>query len=177
MTELTQRAKELYIQFLGHFLNMHKAGVLKEYKSFEIPREVELEWLQEWAMEHVKQLSIRDWDAITILESISRNYQDSWIVEKVVSFASRNIMSADSLVRLIYAEKMLEIIRSHNQVITKELLFQGCKVAVQILEDVISQPLVIDPGHELKEHNLKDKRALNSRAQQGIEEVKVLINS
>lgn len=49
MTEQTQRAKELYIQFLGHFLNMHKAGVLKEYKSFEIPREVELEWLQEWA--------------------------------------------------------------------------------------------------------------------------------
>lgn len=108
MTEQTQRAKELYIQFLGHFLNMHKAGVLKEYKSFEIPREVELEWLQEWATEHVKQLSIRDWDAITILESISRNYQDSWIVEKVASFASRNIMSADSLVRLIYAEKCLK---------------------------------------------------------------------
>ncbi|WP_339319626.1 hypothetical protein [Paenibacillus sp. FSL R10-2734] len=176
MTEQTQRAKALYTRFLGHFLNMHKEGFLKEYKSFEIPREQELEWLNEMALEYAGQLSIRDWEAMTMLESISQNYQDSWIVEKVASFASRNIMSADSLVKLIYAEKLVEIIRSHKQLITKELLFGACKVAVQILENVISQPLVIDPGHELKELGLKDKRALNSRAEQSLEQVKVLIN-
>lgn len=176
MTEETQRAKALYRRFLGHFLNMHKAGLLKEYKSFEIPREQELKWLSEMALEHAEQLSIRDWDAITALDALSKNYQDSWIVEKVSSFASRNMMSADSLVRLIYAEKLVEIIGSHKQVISKELLFEACKVAVQILENVISQPLVIDPGHELKELGLKDKRALNSRAEQSLEQVKVLIN-
>lgn len=176
MTEETQRAKTLYTRFLGHFLNMHKAGLLKEYKSFEITREQELEWLNEMALEYAGQLSIRDWEAMMMLESISRNYQDSWIVEKVSSFASRNIMSADSLVRLIYAEKLVEIIGSHKQLLSKELLFGACKVAVQILENVISQPLVIDPGHELKELGLKDKRALNSRAEQSMEQVKVLIN-
>ncbi|WP_313638978.1 hypothetical protein [Paenibacillus sp.] len=176
MTEETQRAKELYTRFLGHFLNMHKEGLLKEYKSFEIPREQELEWLNEMALEYVKQLSIRDWDAISVIEALSRNFQDSWIVEKISSFASRNIMSADSLVRLIYAEKLVEIIRCHKQVISKELLFQACKVTVLILEDVISQPLVIDPGNELKDLGLKDKRALNSRAEQSMEQVKVLIN-
>lgn len=176
MTEQTQRAKELYSRFMGNFLNMHKEGFLKEYKSFEIPKEMELEWLNELALEFSKQLSIRDWDAISSIEAISRNYQDSWVVEKVSSFASRNILSADSMVRLMYAEKLVEIIRSHKKVITKDLLFQACKVTVQILEDVISQPLVIDPGHELKQLNLKDKRALNSRAQKSLEEVKELIN-
>lgn len=176
MTEQTQRAKELYSRFMGNFLNMHKEGFLKEYKSFEIPREIELEWLNELALEFSKQLSIRDWDAISTIEAISRNYQDSWVVEKVSSFASRNILSADSMVRLMYAEKLVEIIRSHKKVITKDLLFQACKVTVQIIEDVISQPLVIDPGHELKQLNLKDKRALNSRAQKSLEEVKELIN-
>lgn len=176
MTEQTQRAKELYSRFMGNFLNMHKEGFLKEYKSFEIPREIELEWLNELALEFSKQLSIRDWDAISTIEAISRNYQDSWVVEKVSSFASRNILSADSMVRLMYAEKLVEIIRSHKKVITKDLLFQACKVTVQILEDVNSQPLVIDPGHELKQLNLKDKRALNSRAQKSLEEVKELIN-
>ncbi|MBY3626167.1 hypothetical protein HGO21_42700 [Acinetobacter sp. CUI P1] len=176
MTEETQRAKELYTRFLGHFLDMHKAGLLKEYKRFEIPREQELEWLNEMALAYAEQLSIRDWDAITALDALSRNYQDRWIVEKVSSFASRNMMSADSLVRLIYAEKLVGIIGSHKQVISKELLFGACKVAVQILENVISQPLVIDPGHELRELGLKDKRALNSRAEQSLEQVKLLIN-
>ncbi len=176
MTEQTQRAKELYSRFMGNFLNMHKEGFLKEYKSFEIPKEMELEWLNELALEFSKQLSIRDWDAISSIEAISRNYQDSWVVEKVSSFASRNILSADSMVRLMYAEKLIEIIRPHKKVITKDLLFQACKVTVQILEDVISQPLVIDPGHELKQLNLKDKRALNSRAQKSLEEVQELIN-
>lgn len=176
MTEQMQRAKELHSRFLGNFLNMHKEGFLKEYKSFEISRELELEWLNELALEFSKQLSIRDWDAISTIEVLSRNYQDSWVVEKVSSFASRNIFSADSLVRLMYAEKLVEIIRSHKKVISKDLLFQACKVTVQILEDVISQPLVIDPGHELKQLNLKDKRALNSRAQKSLEDVKELIN-
>jgi hypothetical protein len=176
MTEQTERAKELYIRFLGHFLNMHKEGLLEEYKRCEIPRELELEWLNEIALELSTQLSIRDWDAISALESLSRNYQDSWIVEKVSSFASRNIMSADSLVRMIYAEKLIGIISSHKQVISKDLLYEASKVAVQILEDVISQPLVIDPGHELKELGLKDKRTVNNRAQQSMEQVKVLIN-
>lgn len=176
MPEQTQRAKELYTRFLGNFLNMHKQGLLEEYKSLEIPRELELEWLNEIAMEFSKQLSIRDWDAISAITVLSRSYQDSQIMENVSSFAARNIMSADSLVRLMYAEEMVDIIRSHKKVITKELLFHACKVAVQILEDVITQPLIIDPGHELKQLNLKDKRALNSRAQKSLEVVKELIN-
>lgn len=176
MPEQTQRAKELYTRFLGNFLNMHKEGLLEEYKSFEIPRELELEWLNEIAMEFSKQLSIRDWDTISALTALSRVYQDNWIVENVSAFAARNIRSADSLVRLMYAEHLVEIIRSHKKVITQDLLFQACKVAVQILEDVITQPLIIDPGHELKQLNLKDKRALNSRAQKSLEVVKELIN-
>jgi hypothetical protein len=176
MTEETQKAKALYTRYLGHFLNMHKVGLLKEYKAFEITREQELEWLNEMALEYTEQLSIRDWEAISALEALSRNYQESWMVEKVSSFASRNIMSADSLVRLIYGEKLVEMIGAHKQVISKDLLFGACKVAVQILENVISQPLIIDPGHELKMLGLKDKRALNSRAELSMEQVKVLIN-
>lgn len=176
MTESIQRAKELYCRYMGNFLNMYKEGFLEEYKSFEIPSEIELEWMNEMISEFSKQLSIRDWDAISALESLSKNYQDSRIVENATAFASRNIMSADSIVRLMYAEKLVEIIRSHKKVITKELLFQACKATVQILQDVITQPLVIDPGHELKQLGLKDKRALNNRTQKSIEVVKDLIN-
>lgn len=176
MSEETQRAKALFTRFLGNFLNMHKEGLLEEYKNFEIPRELELEWLNEVALAFSKQLSIRDWEAISALTTLSRIYQDSQIVENASAFAARNIMSADSLVRLVYAEYFVEIIGLHKKMMTKELLFQACKVAVQILEDVITKPLIIDPGHELKQFDLKDKRALNHRAQRSLEVVKVLIN-
>ncbi|ULO09065.1 hypothetical protein H1230_10000 [Paenibacillus sp. 19GGS1-52] len=176
MEDSTQRAKELYTRFLGSSFNMHREGVLEEYKKFEILRETEIEWLNEVVVELSKQLSIRDWDAISSLETLSKNYQDSLIVDKATSFASRNMMSADSIVRLMFAEKLLEIIRSHKKVISQELLFNACRVVVQILEDVISQPLIIDPGHALEQLLVKDKRSLNHRAKQSIEVVKELIN-
>ncbi|MCL6604188.1 MAG: hypothetical protein K6T94_15090 [Paenibacillus sp.] len=176
MEDQAQRAKELFATYYGSFLDMHREGKLAEYKSFNVTRETEIEWFTEMIDRHIRELSIRNWEAVTSLSSIAKNYQDNLMVEKVVSFAARNISSADSIVKLMFAEGMMEIIRSNKGVITKELLFKASKVTIEILEEVISQTLVIDPGHELEQYQLKDKRAINQRAKQNIEAVMDIIN-
>ncbi|KGE18049.1 hypothetical protein [Paenibacillus wynnii] len=176
MDEQAQGAKELFALYYGSLLHMHREGKSEEYRSYNISKEIEIEWFQEMIEKHSKDLSIRNWDAVASLSSIAKNYQDSSMVEKVASFAARNIMSADSIVKLMFAEGMVEIIRSNKKVLSKELLFKACKGTVEILEGIISLPLVIDPGHELEQFHIKDKRSLNSRAKQGVQAVMDILN-
>lgn len=164
MNDLTQQAKECFARYLGSFVQMHREGVLEQYKQYEIPREMELQWFQEMVTGYLQQLSIRDWEAVSALDALSRQFQAPVIVENTASFAARNLLSADSIVRLMYAESLVGIIRSNKGVIPRDLLFSACRTTVQLLESVIAEPLVIDPGHELQSLGLKDKRGLNSRA-------------
>lgn len=176
MSDKFQQARELFTRYSGSLVQMHREAALKEYQEYEVPKETEQQWLQELAGDYLQRLSIRDWDAVAGLDTLSKQYRDPVIVEKTASFADRNILSADSIVRLMYAEGLIGIVRSHKPLIARELLFSACRTAVQILEAVIAQPLVIDPGHELQQLGLRDKRTLNSRARKSIEEVEALIN-
>lgn len=176
MSDELQQAREIFTRYSGSLVQMHREGALKTYKEYDISRETEQQWFQEMADDYLQRLSIRDWDAVTALDTLSRHYQNPVIVDKIASFADRNIMSADSIVRLMYAEGLVGIVRAHKLLISRELLFSACRTAVLILENVIVQPLVIDPGHELQQLGLRDKRTLNSRAKKSIEEVEVLIN-
>jgi len=176
MVEQVEAAKKLFIKYSGSMLDMHREGKFKEYKSFNISTEIEMQWFEEMINGYADNLSIRNWEAVTFLASISKNYQNNLMVEKVTSFALRNIMSADSVVRLMFAEGLMEIIRANKKVVTKDLLFKACRATVEILEGVITEPLVIDPGHELEQYQLKDKRSLNSRAKQDIEAVMEILN-
>lgn len=176
MSDQLQQARELFVRYLGSNIQMHKEGVLKQYKQFEVARETEMEWFREMIAEYTQQLSIRDWGAVSALEGLSRSYQDPLIVQNIVSFATRSIMSADSPVRMMYAENLVSIIRSNKRVLSREQLFSACRTAVQILEALIAQPLVVDPGHELQQLGLKDKRGLNVRAQKSLAEVEGLLN-
>ncbi|WP_379131757.1 hypothetical protein [Paenibacillus sp. sgz500958] len=176
MEQSMSQARELFTAYNGNLLDMHRAGKINEYKSYEVSKETENEWFAEMVAKYTMDLSIRDWDAVTSLRLISRNYQSSEIVEKLAAFAARNLMSADSIVRCIYADQMVEIIKLHKEAITRELLLRACKGAIEIFESLSSQPLVIDPGHELGQLKLKDKRALNQRVKSSIEEVLGILN-
>ncbi|AIQ48429.1 hypothetical protein R70723_22805 [Paenibacillus sp. FSL R7-0273] len=176
MSDELQQARELFTRYSGSHIQMHREGVLKMYKEHGISRETEQQWLTELADAYLQQLSIRNWEAVQALDGLSRQYQSPVMVEKTAAFAERNIMSADSLVRLMYAEGLTGIIRCHKPVIPRELLFRACRCTVEILEAVMREPLVADPGHELQQLGLRDKRSLNLRAKKGIEEIEELLN-
>ncbi|BBI34160.1 hypothetical protein [Cohnella abietis] len=167
-----ERAKELFTFYQGSFIHMYREGVLDEYKGFEIAKEKETEWLDEMVNEFTKQLSIMSWTGVVGLESLARSYPNPTILENVATFASRHLMSADSVVKLIYAEKMIKLIKLFKKEVSVEVLRKAYTSTLNLLEDTIAKPLILDPGHELEQFNLKDKKALNIEAQRHIDELK-----
>ncbi|NEW06707.1 hypothetical protein GK047_11845 [Paenibacillus sp. SYP-B3998] len=176
MVDELQRVKELFILYRGHFIQMHRAGYLEEYKKYDISKQTEIDWYNELIDTFSKQLSIRDWEAVTSLEALAKYYEDDRMLEHVISFVSRHIMGADSMVKLMYAEKIIDFVKSSKKPMPKEFLYKVCRITVQILEDIISKPLIIDPGHELDVFNLKDKKSLNNRAKKSIGEIENILS-
>ncbi|WNR46935.1 hypothetical protein [Paenibacillus roseipurpureus] len=167
-----QRAKALFTQFRGSTILMHREGVYNEYKSYLASKEMELQWVQEMIDRFTRELSIRDWEVLSSLASIARDFKDVRVLTNVVSFASKHIKSADSLVKLKYAESIVDMLTSVKAVISQETLFESLKTTKIILDDIMLNPLILDPGHELKQFNLKDKKSLNLRANNSIEQLK-----
>lgn len=176
MDEQLQRANELFLVYRGSFFQMNRAGVFEEYKSYSVTKEAEQLWYNELIAALTRELSIMNWDAVSSLESIAKYYPDRTIVENVIHFMSHQISGSDSIVRLIYAETLIKLIKSTEQVLPHEVLVKAYRAAVHTLEDVISKPLVIDPGHELPLFQLKDKRSLNNRAKKSIDELNDYLN-
>lgn len=169
MDEQLEKAKQLFFSYQGHFFQMNREGYLQEYKCYNIAAEIEAEWYKEMIDQVAGELSIMNWNAVFRMEAIAKYYKDSMILEKVISFVSHHIMGSDSIVKLMYAEKIIEIIRSLKNVLSDDVLYKAYKVTLGTLEDIISKPLVIDPGHELQLFDLKDKKSLNNRARKNID--------
>ncbi|RKP57974.1 hypothetical protein D7Z26_00200 [Cohnella endophytica] len=166
------RAKELFTSYDGSTLHMYREGQLEEYKQYNIPKQLEIDWFNELINQYTQELSIKDWNAVYRLDSIANHYKDERILRNVVAFTSRNVMSSDSIVKLMYAEGIIEIINKTKDQIQNDLRTEAYKTTYLILEDIINKPLIIDPGHELENYNLKDKKSLNDRAKRSIEKIK-----
>lgn len=176
MDQTLQRAKELFTSYFGSYFQMHRDGKYEEYKTYQVTKETEAEWLEESIAKYTAELSIRNWDAIALLLSIAKNFPDSRILDNVIAFASRHLMSSDSIVKLMYAEHSVAIMKLVKDKCSTEQLHHAYKVTALILEDIISKPLIIDPGHELHDFQIKDKKSLNNRAAKSIELIKEMLH-
>lgn len=171
MDDRIQLAKELFFTYSGSFFQMHREGNLETYKTYQIAKELEVDWYKELINGISAELSIMNWNAVSRLDSISKYYKDSLILENVISFVSQHIMGSDSIVKLMYAENMISLIKASKEIMTNDLLYRSYQAALRILEDIITKPLVIDPGHELHLFDLRDKKSLNNRAKKNIDDL------
>ncbi|MBD3922940.1 hypothetical protein H8B09_29805 [Paenibacillus sp. PR3] len=176
MNDQLGRAKELFTTYNGSAFQMFRNGCIEEYKQYNIPKQLETDWFEEMVARYTKELSIRDWNAINRLVSIAANYPNDKILKNVLSFASRNVMSSDSIVKLMYAEGIIEIINKIKPQLSHDSRIEAYKTAFLILDDIIKKPLVIDTGHELENYNMKDKKSLNERAKRSIEKIESDLN-
>ncbi|WP_127533788.1 hypothetical protein [Paenibacillus kobensis] len=167
-----EQAKALFMTYFGNRQLMHREGKWTAYRSMNVDPAVEAEWLVQMMERYLADLSIRNWDAIANLALLARNYPaGESMVNRVTAFVSRHLMSADSIVKLHYAEHFTELIQKYRDQLVQEELYAAYKAIELLLLDVQTAPLVIDPGHELSQYGLKDKRTLNNRAQRGLDEL------
>ncbi|MFB9325581.1 hypothetical protein ACFFSY_06550 [Paenibacillus aurantiacus] len=167
-----EEAKQLFIRNCGNMIRMHKEGVLQVYKAYEVPKETEAAWTAELIDELVKALSILNTNALEELESMYKIGQQPSIYVGILQFASKQVMSADSIVRLAYAESIVRMFKLMRQSPSKDVHYKSLQVASELLEDVIAKPLVLDVGRELQIYGLSDKKALNTRARQSLDEAR-----
>lgn len=165
-------AKELFKRYRGNFVRMHKEGVLQAYKGLDVPKETESEWAGELIAEWTKALSILNTAALEELESMYKIGQAPNIYEGILKFGSKQAMSADSLVKLAYAETIVRMFKLMRQAPSRELHYKSLQVATELLEDVIAKPLILDQGRELQTYGMTDKKALNNRARQSLDEAR-----
>lgn len=144
--------------------------------AYSISVEQEADWYSGMIDSLADQLSIMNWEAVSELESLAKYYPSPTILERVVSFAARHVAGADSLVKLVYAEKMIELIKGMKKTIPVDLLHRACKATDQTLKDVIAKPLIMDEGHSLQSFQLRDKRSLNLRAKNSLDQIDGLLN-
>ncbi|WP_053375884.1 hypothetical protein [Paenibacillus sp. FJAT-27812] len=176
MDQQAQRAKELLTSYYGSYFQMHRDGKYEEYKTYDVAKETETEWLEELIVKFDGELSIRNWDAVIQLWSLANNFPDSRILDHVIAFTDRHLMSSDSIVKLMYAEHIILIIKLVKDKSSTEQLHNAYKVTALLLEDIIAKPLIIDPGHELQHFQIKDKKSLNNRAAKSIELIKEMLH-
>ncbi|MGC5773143.1 hypothetical protein [Paenibacillus pabuli] len=150
---------------------MHRGGVYAEYKQWDVPQELEQTWMDERIHQLTSELSIMKWDAVDELTSIARYHANPVIIIAITTFSSRQLTSADSMVRLVYAERLIELIKRYESIIPVDKLRETYQLTMNLLEDVATKPLVLDPGHELQQYGLKDKRGLNLRVEKNKEEI------
>ncbi|MFC9709800.1 hypothetical protein ACFTRD_16810 [Paenibacillus sp. NPDC056933] len=163
--------KALFITHYGSAIKMHREGVYTEYKRWDVPKELEETWMAERIRHLTTELSIMNWDAVDELALIAKHFADPAIVAAITAFASRQLMSADSMVRLMYAERLIELIKRYESILPMDKLRETYQLTMTLLEDVAAKPLVLDPGHELQQHGMKDKRGLNLRVEKDKEEI------
>ncbi|WP_217596957.1 hypothetical protein [Cohnella sp. GbtcB17] len=173
---MREDAKRIFMTYGGSTIRMYQAGEYEAYKALDASPEDEAHWLEELIEGLAGELSIRGWEAVGRLEEIAKDRKDVRPLERAIKFAARHLMSADSLVKLIYAERIVAMLQALQGRVPVPMLHESVRTAKILLDDIVEKPLILDAGHDLAAHGLKDKRALNRRAEQAIEVLKRVLD-
>jgi len=132
------KAKELFFHYCGSLFHMSREGDYTEYKTYNISKEQELIWKNELVEKWVNQLSFKDTLAFLRLVMIAENYHDYNVVKRLIRYVADNIDRGDSLIKLVYAEVLLNI------VCPKELTKAKVGAVGDLLRSVSDNPITVD---------------------------------
>ena len=133
------RAKELFFYYCGSFFHMDREGDYQEYIKYKVSKEQEEDWKNELVELKVSQLSFNEITAFSNLAMIASTYYDYRIVERLIAFVRSNINEGDSLIKLIFAEILLNI------ACPKELTASKIQVVFMLLGSVSNHPVTVSP--------------------------------
>ena len=138
-------AKKIFLDYDGSYFHMHREGVLSDYRKFNIPKKMEIEWLKEKIEEILSKVneekSIKEkyhsyWNILYIL---TKTLEDDELLKKTIKTFEKDLMyldvfSINSILKMILNNKSLwekvrhelkEILVNYdinkNEIISKEL--------------------------------------------------------
>lgn len=84
------RAKEIFFNYSGSGFQMMRDGVLDEYKSYKVSKELEYVWLNELVDREFDRLNINSFDSFFPLWYIVANYRLLNVTIRIQEFISKN---------------------------------------------------------------------------------------
>ena len=144
-------AKEIFYKYNGSFFQMKRDGVYREYKKYMIPREIELQWLDEKKDEIISALlkctnnkqiadlfamyghyAVQERDAVMLdfMLKYVFEHKDTWDTNTVI----RNINTILSSISIIKDQNTSEVIRKCITCL-EETLRKGIKISDDYIEE------------------------------------------
>ncbi len=103
------RAKEIYFAYSSSKFQMMRDGFSIEYCSYEVPENIEDEWLIELISRELKKLDINSVDSLFPLWYILETNCNIVYLKDIVVFIENNIYNVDSALNLLlFTQKVLK---------------------------------------------------------------------
>jgi len=135
----------------------------KEYMSYNIPKERELEWIHEYQGELIQLGELSEdtkffTDCFTSFCTSKTSYPDITYLDKLLNIIDNKKVMFDSFTKMIIGEGICRIVKSlvnkgndYNDSV-KALQM----IAVSLLEEVISNPIILDSSFLIPYENVPD---------------------
>lgn len=151
MTNNIQLAKEIFIKYGGNKFYMEREGEYALYKSFDISKDQEVEWITEYHKEIVTKIKAEK-NAntfITMFNELSNSiilFKDIDSFESILDIVKEKNTALDSFTRLRMTEETYNIVDalSKNSIKKNIVLTNAKKLILEILDSIIKTPITID---------------------------------
>ena len=140
---MEERAKQIYINFLGRKFQMMREGVLEEYEGFGITEEKEDQWRSELIDYWQGILSSTDVDPVVKLSIMNATEA----LPQILAFAE----SGDSYSNLIYANCLWDIATTGDQANSEQVIItKSKKMAIRIWSKIEKGEIYLEQERDLR---------------------------
>lgn len=160
------KAKELFKKYNCNTFYMGRESMAdyNTYKDFKITRDKELEWIHEYQVELIKichlstEIKILHDNFLSFCISKS-NFPDLLYLDELISLIDCKKEKLDSFTKMRMAEDILKLIvnsLNNHGFSTQKVTMKLKKIAIEMLKDVVSKPVIVNTEYSLTNSISKD---------------------
>lgn len=142
-----EQAKQLFLKYGGSHFLMAREGEYDLYRSFNIPKEQEYMWIQDYEnklLMEIEREAIIDGKFVDLCLAI-REYRDVCYLEKLQQLIKQRRNSMDSFSLMRMAEGLLGIVDSFlkSNMKNHKITLLAKEFALEILNSILENPITI----------------------------------
>lgn len=140
-------AKEIFLKYAGSYFHMIRDEKYKEYKQYNISKELENKWIEEYQNDKLNKLNMAEEEVFDIFISLCdtiKNYNSLDFLNELLTILINKVRNKeiDSFNQLIISEQLLKIVKSYREKnIKTEIINDAKEFAVNILYNLVNEPL------------------------------------
>ena len=174
----TQSPKEIFIHYGGSHFHMERDGIYQTYKSYNISRDQEIEWLSEYQDCLARKISESptDSDSFSKLCQVVTLEGNIESLNKLINLTRNNAELLDSFSKVRYAEELIRTVKEFSRHRKHELYSEIINISKWLLQYVLTNPVTVAPHYRKISYlrGVLPDGKITSRAMANLKEIKEL---